>query len=138
MGELFAVIAGFGFFFILLSFGLSILMLVSTWKLFEKAGEEGWKILIPIYNAYTMAKIGTGNGWLIFAPFIGALVSGFIGEGFIAGIVMLVVFAIMIYVQFSFIKRFADTGLAVLAMFIPIIVYPIVAFGDKYKYDGLA
>ena len=42
-----------------------------------------------------------------------------------------------IYVQFSFIKRFADVGLSILAMFVPFIVYPIVAFSDRYTYDRL-
>lgn len=27
---------------------LSIFMVITTWKLFEKAGEEGWKSIIPI------------------------------------------------------------------------------------------
>lgn len=137
MEELLVLMAGLGVFVMLFSFGISILIFIATWKLFEKAGEEGWKILIPVYNAYIIAKIGTGNGWLIFAPFVGGILSAIIGKGFIVGIVMLVVYAIMIYVQFSFIRRFTDTGLAILAMFVPFIVYPIVAFSDKYTYDNL-
>lgn len=137
MGELMAVIAGFGMIFMLISFGLSILMLVATWMLFEKAGEPGWKMLIPVYNGYIMAKIGTGKGWLIFAPFIGGILSVMAGEGIIALIVILAIAAISIYIQFSFIKRFADTGMAVASMFVPVIIYPIVAFSDKYVYDEL-
>ena len=26
--------------------------IIAQWKLFEKAGEKGWKCLIPIYGAY--------------------------------------------------------------------------------------
>lgn len=113
---------GFGLIFMLISFGLSILMLVSSWRLFEKADEPGWKILVPIYNAYIVAKIGTGKGWLIFLPFIGGVISGFSGEGTIALLIMLVVSAIMLYVQFSFIRRFANTGMAVASMFVPFII----------------
>ena len=29
-----------------------ILLVVAGWKIFEKAGEKGWKSLIPIYNTY--------------------------------------------------------------------------------------
>ena len=29
------------------------LVLIAWWKIFEKAGEKGWKVLIPIYNIYT-------------------------------------------------------------------------------------
>ncbi len=32
-------------------------MIVSYWKLFNKAGERGWKCLIPFYNDYVRYKI---------------------------------------------------------------------------------
>jgi hypothetical protein len=32
-------------------------MIISQWKLFEKAGLPGWGILIPIYNIYLMFKL---------------------------------------------------------------------------------
>ena len=36
---------------------LAVFEIVCMWKLFEKAGEPGWKCLIPIYNAYIFMKI---------------------------------------------------------------------------------
>ena len=41
----------------------SIIELVAIWKIFVKAGEAGWKCLIPIYDAYIFFKIVYGNGW---------------------------------------------------------------------------
>ena len=43
---------------------LSLLAIIATWKMFEKAGVEGWKSLIPIYNLYKQAEIVTGSGWM--------------------------------------------------------------------------
>lgn len=40
------------------------LFIVGQWKVFRKAGYEGWISLIPFYNAYTLSKIVWGNGWL--------------------------------------------------------------------------
>ena len=37
---------------------------MAQWRVFEKAGEAGWKCLIPIYSTYTQVKFVTGNGWL--------------------------------------------------------------------------
>ena len=37
--------------------GLLILNYVATWKLLEKAGEEGWKAIIPFYNEYVISKL---------------------------------------------------------------------------------
>lgn len=34
-----------------------ILLIVGMWKLFAKAGEPGWKSLIPAYNEYILFKI---------------------------------------------------------------------------------
>ncbi len=34
-----------------------IVQIVAMWKLFSKAGEAGWKALIPIYNLYIYYKI---------------------------------------------------------------------------------
>ncbi|MCI8268244.1 MAG: hypothetical protein HFG55_01005 [Lachnospiraceae bacterium] len=36
---------------------LPVLMIVATWKLFDKANEPGWKALIPLYSTYIQYKI---------------------------------------------------------------------------------
>ena len=47
------------------------------WKIFKKAGKNGWEAIVPLYNAYTLFEITWGNGWyflLIFTsiiPFLG-------------------------------------------------------------------
>ena len=50
-----------------------VLTIVAYWKIFTKAGQSGWKSLIPIYGLYTLVKIVDGNGWkfLLFCiPFV--------------------------------------------------------------------
>ena len=39
-----------------------IIGIVAMWRVFQKAGEAGWKAIIPFYNAYTFVKIIDGNG----------------------------------------------------------------------------
>ena len=34
-----------------------VIGIIATWKIFTKAGEDGWKCLIPIYNQYILYKI---------------------------------------------------------------------------------
>ncbi len=41
----------------LISLAFAILSIVGLWKVFTKAGEQGWKSLIPIYNSYILFKI---------------------------------------------------------------------------------
>ena len=42
---------------------LGVICTIAYWKIFEKAGEDGWKILVPFYNSYIITKIVYGNGW---------------------------------------------------------------------------
>lgn len=43
-------------FWIIFIFGLPILYLTAIWRLFEKMGEPGWKIFVPVYNQYIIFK----------------------------------------------------------------------------------
>ncbi|MCK9467229.1 MAG: DUF5684 domain-containing protein [Candidatus Absconditabacterales bacterium] len=115
-----AAIAGsfalFGMFFII--FGLiSIFMIISTWKVLEKANLPGWGSLIPIYNIYLMFKLAgrpTGRTrWILFPPVLGIL---------------------MIILNFDIAKRFnKNSAFGVGLWFLPIVFYPILAFDKKSK-----
>lgn len=43
----------------------TVLLIVAQWRLFSKAGEKGWKSLIPIYNMVTLYKIIGLSPWLL-------------------------------------------------------------------------
>lgn len=62
----------------LLSALVTVLVLIGWWKLFQKADEAGWKVLIPLYNTYTFFRIAGRNGWgflLLLIPFVNFVVS---------------------------------------------------------------
>ena len=97
---------------------ICILLIIAYWKLFEKAGEAGWKSIIPFYNTYILTKIATGNGLLfllILIPFVGALI-----------------WDILVSVKLS--KAFGHgIGFTLGLIFIPNIFYLILGFGsDQY------
>ena len=47
-----AIASGISIFAILAAAAVGILMLVAKWKIFTKAGQQGWKSLIPVYSTY--------------------------------------------------------------------------------------
>ena len=50
-----------------------VLLIIAQWKMFTKAGEKGWKSLIPFYNFFVYCKIIDGNGWkflLLIIPIV--------------------------------------------------------------------
>ena len=96
-----------------------VILCISWWKLFEKAGEEGWKGLIPILNMYFLLKIVGRPGWwllLFFIPIV-SLVMSFI-------------------LAFDVAKAYGrGGGTAVGLIFLPFIFYPILGFGSA-QYQG--
>lgn len=54
-----------------------ILFIAANYRIFLKAGQPGWKCLIPIYNLYILIKISGKPGWwliLMFIPLVGAVI----------------------------------------------------------------
>ena len=104
---------------------VGILMLVSGWKIFVKAGREGWESLIPILNVVRYVQIAHMPIWSIaffFLPFLNMIYP--------------------FWMSFALAKSFnKSTGFALGLAFMPFVFYPILAFGDsKYgnTYDGQA
>ena len=63
-------LAGFMLFFVIMmgiiGFVVIILKIIATWKIFVKAGQAGWKCLIPIYNTVVLYKIaGISPLWVL-------------------------------------------------------------------------
>lgn len=57
---------------------LCVVLIIAMWKMFEKAGEAGWKSIIPFLNIYILFKITWGNGLLfllMLIPFVNIVVA---------------------------------------------------------------
>lgn len=54
-----------------------VLRIIANWKIFEKAGEKGWKSLIPIYCDYISYKITRMVPWF-WVLIVCGIVGGFI------------------------------------------------------------
>ena len=54
-----------------------ILAVAGWWKMFEKAGEAGWRAIIPIWNTIVMLRIVGQPLWMLigfFIPFVNFIV----------------------------------------------------------------
>lgn len=59
------------------SMAFLVFQLWLTYRLFQKAGQAGWKALIPIYNMVVLVRLGGFSGWWVAAnlvPFLGQIV----------------------------------------------------------------
>ena len=100
------------------SFIVAILVIVAMWKIFTKAGEAGWKSVIPIYDLYIEFKLFWGNGWFFLLTLIP---------------IVDIVIMIMLYHKMS--KAFGHgVGFTLGLIFFPYIFLLILAFGgDQYQ-----
>lgn len=57
MEELVMLLLGFGIILFFIAIVLLIIYVLSYWMIFQKAGEAGWKALIPVYSTYTEYKL---------------------------------------------------------------------------------
>jgi len=111
--------AGLGAGVMILMLVVAVLMIVSMWKIFTKAGKPGWASIIPIYNLVVMLQIAQKPEWWI-----------------ILMLIPLVNLIISIIVAVGIAEKFGKTsGFAIGMILLPIIFYPILAFGDA-QYQG--
>jgi len=121
---------------IVIVLGLMVLMLCAQGCLLSKSGENGWKILIPVYGGYLLYKACDSEG-LFFANLalsILGMVTAATGIGIVFSIGMLVV-NIIFYVRMA--KAFGKSGgFATGMVFLPFIFLSILAFGDAQYQNG--
>lgn len=87
VGGLFGMFLGMGFAAVMIGIVVYVLSTIGMWKVFNKAGEKGWKSLIPLYNSYILFKIAGRNFWKYFSIVFGAYVLNAVATSIAAGTV---------------------------------------------------
>ncbi len=62
---------------VVVALAFCILMVVSVWKIFAKAGKPGWAAIIPIYNVVVYLQVVKRPIWwivLLFIPLVNVVV----------------------------------------------------------------
>ena len=120
----------------IISLAFFVLQIVSMWFLFKKAGEPGWKAIIPFYNAYIWCKIVWDKNifWIMLALAFGSVLLVAFNIDFTAilalgCLIALVVLAIMMQIKTSYAYG-RGAGTAVGLIFLDFIFMPILAFGS--------
>jgi hypothetical protein len=109
------------FFIFLLVFYLALItfVVIAHWKLYSKASQPGWAVLVPIYNLIVLCDIAKQPRWytiMMFLPIVN------------------IVFYIFMMSGLS--KQFGkDNGFTVGLVFLSFIFIPILAFGNA-RYQG--
>ena len=68
-----AIAAGLAAFFaafFLVFVVIGLVTLIGMWKVFAKAGQPGWAVLVPIYNLIVLLRVAGLPWYWVFAPFV--------------------------------------------------------------------
>jgi hypothetical protein len=103
----------------LLILAVAIVELIAMWKVFVKAGEPGWAVIIPIYNVIVFLKIAGKPLWWIILLLIP-----------VVNLVIAIIATIALAEKFG-----QGVGFAIGLLLLPFIFYPVLAFGGA-KYKG--
>lgn len=101
---------------------LVIITIISMWVVFDKAGEPGWAIFVPVYNTIVLARIGEKSEWIGFFCAVSPIVP------LIGSILNLLLF---LYISIGVAQSFGRGVLFGIGLvFLPFIFYPILAFSE--------
>jgi ABC-type sulfate transport system permease subunit len=97
-----AAAAGIGMGMVIVYLAICLLMIISLWKVFSKAGQPGWASIVPFYSIYVFLKVAGKPGWwlVLMLLFPISIIFGIIatiglarnfgkGGGFTAGLILL-------------------------------------------------
>ncbi len=129
--------------FLLLMLAIVVVLAIGLWKIFEKAGEEGWKSLIPIYNLVILLDIvGKPRWWMLVMVLnvITAVVKAGSGD---EGLIVFIDFGanvaslgLTIWMFNMLSKSFGKSeGFTAGLVFFPFVTLPMLGFG-KEQYLG--
>ena len=134
-GYLFGIIA----FILIIAFAWSILSLIGNWMLFKKAGEDGWKSIIPFYSQVVSCKLFMGKAELAIIPIAASLVSSACSKSedlvFISILAWLVSLVFSIFQSIDIAKSFGkSSAFTVGLIFLPFIFLLILGLGNDQYY----
>jgi hypothetical protein len=99
---------------IIVALAITIFVIAGVWKVFSKAGEPGWAVLIPIYNLIVFLKVAGKPLWWIILLFV-----------------PIANFVVAILASLGLAERFGKGGgFGIGLAFLPFIFFPILGFGS--------
>jgi hypothetical protein len=127
-----------------IGFMLWLLITVCRWIIFQKAGQAGWKSLIPIYDTFVTLRIIQRPQWwgyLVVGSSIVQIMLTATRDGssdelstvqLVSSIASLIAFLFTVRITHGLSRSFGrGVGFTLGLLFLPYIFYPMLAFGSS-------
>lgn len=129
---------------IVIGFLLWLFIKICQWVIFQKAGQAGWKSLIPIYETFVMLRIIRRPQWwgmlIIGVSIVQLIISSLLEDSsnnsisleIISSIATLIALIYSVRITHGLSRSFGrGIGFTLGLLFLPYIFYPILAFGSS-------
>lgn len=127
-----------------IGFLLWLLIVISRWVVFQKAGQAGWASIIPIYDTFVQLRIiqrPTWWGYLLLGLSLIQVVLTLMQDGstdtaeflqLMSSIATIIAFVFSVRITHGLSRSFGRSlGFTLGLLFLPYIFYPILAFGSS-------
>lgn len=105
--------------YLVLSIAILVVMVVSYWKIYVKAGKPGWAAIVPIYNIIVLLEVIKKPTWWLVLCIIPCTLP-----------------VALVLIALEFVKVFGKPSWhAALMIFFGVVYAPYIAFSDA-KYVG--
>ena len=133
--------------YLVLAFVWWLLQIIANWRIFTKAGEPGWKSIIPVYGDYISYKIAWETGYFWATLILGIAASWVQGQAdpysnnimiaFVVLVLRIIIAVISIMYSVKLAKAFGrGIPFALGLIFLQPIFMLILGFGDDPYYGA--
>ena len=120
---------------VLLVLALIVFVFVGNWKMFKKAGKNGWECIVPIYGYYVLTEIADLNWWWFLLAISDSIID-ILGNDKLSALANLVSLFASFNIYYNIAKKFKkENGTAVLCGIFSFIYIPIFGYSKNEVYD---
>lgn len=124
------------FFVFLIFLPILIVYLIGLWKMFKKAGRNGWEVIIPFYNSWVSVEIA-GLNWWYFLFIISSSIVVLVDLDEFSSLCSIASLVAMFFCNYNIAKKFhKDVVFAILMTIFPYVMIPIIGFGKNFIWDN--
>lgn len=130
-----AALGIFSFIMIAIILVIFVIYLIGLWKMFQKAGKQGWEAIIPFYNSWILVEI-SGLSWWWFFLVIATSLESILQLDNLTTICSLVSIVASFFCNYNISKKLHQgTGFAILMTLFPFVLIPMIGFSNHYQFD---
>ena len=134
LGAALAALGVIAIIFVIIGLAAGVLLLIGLYKMFKKAGRNGYEGLIPLHNTFVLFEISGINPIWILGIVFGSVISAIPIIGSFAFAVYTIFVSVWLNIRLA--RAFGKTtGYGVLMFFFPYVMYPVLGFGNA-QYVG--